>query len=285
MAGDEAGLPGPRLRRGVPDRRRRRPRLHDPRRRVGRSRVGARCPRAPDHPDRPRRPGDRGSRRSCPSSPRAGSCSSAARPATSCSACIRRTRRIRCRGCAPPGSRSRSAPTILPTSAPRSRASTRCAPSGSGFSESDLREITRHRDRRGVLRRGSAGRVARPALAKRPERLYERRPERPYERRPERPYERRPERPYERRPERPYERRPERPYERRPERLYERRRRRAELPNPRPPQRPRGHEHPGDAHVPEVGGARGISGSMHARDARPGLLDPASFGPYSPGYG
>ena len=83
-------VPGRRLRGGVRDRGRCRPRLHDPRRRVGGRR---------EHPRRAascRSPGSTTAcarsrtRRSSPSSPRAGSCSSAARPATSCSASIRR---------------------------------------------------------------------------------------------------------------------------------------------------------------------------------------------------
>ena len=93
-------LPGPGVRRAVRDRRRGRPRLHDPRRRVGRAAERPRRADPAGHPDRSRRPRDRGpaaGRRARRARDRP---QHAARRATSSSGSTTTSRATRCRRCA-----------------------------------------------------------------------------------------------------------------------------------------------------------------------------------------
>ena len=169
MAGDEAGFPAHDFVEVFADRRRRRPRLHDPRRRVGRPRVGARRARAPDHAHLPRCPGDRGSIAGDRAGRAAASCSSAVPTSNVVLGRVsRRMKSIRC-----PQLRGRRrhgharAPTIRPTSAPRSRGEYQVCAERFGFGEAELRDDHAHRGRRRLLRRGSEGRAAQPALTPR----------------------------------------------------------------------------------------------------------------------
>ena len=156
MAGDEAELPGARFRRGVRDRRRRRAwaarstRASGRARRASAPRSSFRSPASPWRP-RDRGPGARGRARGARDGAR-----HAARRATSCLASIPRYEEHPL-----PDVREAGVKVTLGSDDPPYFGATIegeyevCA-ERMGFGEDDLRDVTLHRDRRRVLRRGPA---------------------------------------------------------------------------------------------------------------------------------